>query len=401
MTRLGWSALLGASVTGAALALGSRPLTVAGLGLLLAVGLARAWAGAARGPVALALSVEPRPAVEGDRVRLRVELHRASRVPVGTVTVRGTLGRWGDIECRLPGHGRVSKGVLDLGRLPRGRFELSEARVVLGDHLGLGAVTVPAEARAAVLVHPRLVDLGSLFTDMGRLGDDGRRLLFRRPVGFDLHSVREYEQGESLRRVHWPTTARRGQLMVKELQDSPRDTVAVLLDCDPAGAAGEAPDASFDVAVRAAGSLVKALVGRGRRASLVTTGRESHVVTVRALDGDLVAALDVLASAQPDSMHGLANVLRRSRSAAMQAGQLFVVTSVLDPLATAELVRATAQRRVAVVWIDAPSFRGRPTRVSPGALRLAAAGIPIAIVRSGDELAAALELTARKASAHA
>ena len=49
-------------------------------------------------------------------------------------------------------------------------------------------------------------------------------------AGFDLHSVREYEQGESLRKVHWRSTARRGQLMVKELEDAPRDEVAVLLD---------------------------------------------------------------------------------------------------------------------------------------------------------------------------
>ena len=45
-------------------------------------------------------------------------------------------------------------------------------------------------------------------------------------------SVREYERGESLRKVHWPTTARRGQLMVKELEDSPRDEIAVVLDAD-------------------------------------------------------------------------------------------------------------------------------------------------------------------------
>ena len=48
-----------------------------------------------------------------------------------------------------------------------------------------------------------------------RARPEGRRLLMRRPSGFDLHSVRDYQQGESLRRVHWPTTARRGHLMVE------------------------------------------------------------------------------------------------------------------------------------------------------------------------------------------
>ena len=56
------------------------------------------------------------------------------------------------------------------------------------------------------------------------------------PSGFDLHSVRDYEQGESLRRVHWRSTAQaRAQLMVKELEDAPRDEVAVVLDATRTG----------------------------------------------------------------------------------------------------------------------------------------------------------------------
>ena len=41
-----------------------------------------------------------------------------------------------------------------------------------------------------------------LFSDAGRAAGDGRKILLRRTAGFDFHSVREYEQGESLRRVH-------------------------------------------------------------------------------------------------------------------------------------------------------------------------------------------------------
>src|SRR5207237_839309 len=84
-----------------------------------------------------------------------------------------------------------------------------------------------------------VVELERLFSEAGRFARDGSRLLLRRPAGFDLHSVREYEQGESLRKVHWRSTAKRGQLMVKELEDSPRDEVAVVLDADPAAVVGE------------------------------------------------------------------------------------------------------------------------------------------------------------------
>jgi uncharacterized protein (DUF58 family) len=398
MSRLGWAALLGAGVTAAAVALGSRPLGVAGVGLLLAAVAARTWAGAVRGPVALRLSAEPQPASEGDRVRVEIEARRSSRVPVGGATFRSSLGRHGELECRLDGHGRRLAGVAELGRLPRGRYVLADARVELVDHLGLGVVAVPLPARAAILVRPRLVELPALPSDAGRRSRDGRRLLLRRPVGFDFHSVREYEEGESLRRVHWPTTARRGRLMVKELQDSPRDVVAVLLDCDPAGAVGEPPRSSFDTAVRVAGSLVRAVAARGRRAVLLTTGSEPQAVAVRSLEADLGAALDVLAAVEPDATHGAAAALRRGRANAAEAAELVVVTAVLSATTVEELLRAGAQRVVAVVWIDAASFAGRPTKAEPGALRLAASGVPVSVVRAGDDLAAALAPSFPKAA---
>ena len=86
-----------------------------------------------------------------------------------------------------------------------------------------------------MLVYPRLVELDRLFSESGTGALDGRRLLLRRPSGFELHGVREHEEGESLRRVHWPSTAKRGELMVKELEDAPRDEVAIVLDAARAG----------------------------------------------------------------------------------------------------------------------------------------------------------------------
>jgi uncharacterized protein (DUF58 family) len=399
--RLGGAFLLGVGVTVAALAFGSRPLAVAGVGLLLAAAATRLWAGLVRGPVSVVHEPVPAPATEGQRVRVRITASRGSSVPVGSVVASGRLGRLGAFECRLRGHGWRAAGELDLGRLPRGRFPLSETRLVLGDHLGLESVShaVPVDG-VAVVVHPRLVELDTLFSDAGRLGGTGRRLLLRRPAGFDFHSVREYTQGESLRRVHWPTTARCGQLMVKELEDSPRDTVAVLLDSDPCGAAGEPPNASFDDAVRAAGSLVRAYAARGRTAALVTTGSEGVLQPVSSLERDFGAVLGILAAVEPDAVNGIARWLGHGQTRATQAGELVVVTANLEPVAVQALLGAATRRVVSVVWVDAPSYVDRPTRAATGPLRLAAAGIPVAVVRRGDDLAAALQLQRAEARAH-
>lgn len=398
--RIGSALLLGVGVTVAAVVFGSRPLGVAGVGLLLAAGAASLWAALVRERVLVTHVPAPAPAKEGDRVRLRIEARRRSRVPAGSVTAYGRLGRLGRYECHLRGRGRTPSGEVVLEDVPRGVFPVSDARLVLGDHLGLESVSLPVDVDgAAIVVHPRLVELAAVFAEAGRVGGHGRRLLLRRPAGFDFHSVREYTQGESLRRVHWPTTARRGQLMVKELEESPQEGVVVLLDGDPTGMVGRPPDSSFDAAVRAAGSILRLYATRRRKATLVTTGKEGAVVRVSAPD-DFGVALGALAAAEPDAAHGLARWLGQDRSRSTDAGELVVVTAASDHFTVDTLLGVSAKRLVSVVWVDAASFAGKPSRRSPGLLRLGFAGIPVAVVRQGEDLAAALDSPRLKALRH-
>jgi uncharacterized protein (DUF58 family) len=391
---------LGAVALAAAVASGSRPLGVVGVGFLLAWVITWLWAWLAERPVAVSLEASPEHAVEGDCVSLSATVTRPSRIMLGSLTLDVTVGRLGRSSHRLRGHGRVARATVDLGPLPRGVYAIDETEVVVGDLLGLVSVRPPLTCeRLTIVVRPRLVALDGLFSEAGRLGGDGRRLLLRRAAGFDFHSVREYEQGESLRRVHWPTSARRGQLMVKELEDTAHDGVVVLLDCDPTGAVGTPPHSSFDVAVRAAGSILQTHAARGRGATLVTTGSDGQVVPVRSARGELGSAVTCLAAACADARHGLARVLHANPSLAGTA-ELVIVTATLDPAAFSAVLAVAARRAASLVWVDAASFAARPTRADTGLLRLAAHGIPTAVVRKGDDLAAVLSARTLEAVAH-
>ena len=390
---------LGAIALVAAVATGSRALGVVGVGFLLAAGVSWLWAWLVDGPIAVTQAITPAPATEGDHVRIGIEVRRYSRTPLGSMTVRLNIGRLGERTRRMRGQGRLAAGEIDLGPLPRGVFTLSDTEVTLGDLLGLVTVTPRASCEpATVVVRPRLTTLDGLFSDAGRAAGDGRRVLLRRSAGFDFHSVREYEQGESLRRVHWPTSARRGQLMVKELEDTAHDGVVVILDCDPRCAVGAPPDSSFDAAVRVAGSLLQAHAVRGRMATLVSTGRTRAVVPVRSATTDFDGAVSALAAAELDARDGLARFLAGDHHWA-SSGELAIVTATTDPAAFAGVLALAARRLVAIVWIDAASFASRPTRAEPGLLRLAAHGIPTAVVRRGDDLAAALSARPQEAVA--
>jgi uncharacterized protein (DUF58 family) len=389
---------LGAIALAAAVSSGSRALGVVGVGFLLASGLTWLWTWIAESPASVTHTVQPVPAMEGDRVRVAVEVRRSSRLLLGSMALTATIGRLGERTCRLRVQGRTARGEIDLGRMPRGVFPISRTEVTLGDLLGLVSLSPTVSCQPArVVVRPRLVELDGLFSEAGRAGGDGRRLLLRRSAGFDFHSVREYEQGESLRRVHWPTSARRGQLMVKELEDRAHNGVVVILDCDPPGAVGEPPDSSFDVGVRAAGSILRAHAIRGRPATFVSTGRERAVVPVRSAADDLGGAVTALAAAEPDALYGLARFLGTDTPAVAGGGEVVIVTATLDPAAFAAVLALAGRRIVSVVWVDAASFAARPTRAEPGILRLAAHGIPTAVVRRGDDLAD--ELSARRLEA--
>jgi uncharacterized protein (DUF58 family) len=398
MTRRGaLTLLLGVATYAVAWLFGAKALYPAATGLVLAPLLARTWVRAAAAPIELRRRAGKGALLEGEDVWVTLEARPQTRVPAPSLTVTEQIARIGARETPLQRSGVSYRGTYVLERVPRGRYVVEAARATIDDPFGLGRAEVELAAGGSLLVYPRLVPLDRLFSESGATAQDGRRLLLRRPTGFDLHSVREYEEGESLRKVHWPTTARRGQLMVKELEDAPRDEIAVLLDADESATAGE----SFDVQVRAAGSILRAHASHGRRALLAVNSASRPTVRVSSLDGDWLSALVLLAEAEPDGTRPVVELLARESGPASRALETVVVTARISGALAAKLVqRSLTGHGVSVVWIDAPSFAGRPTRIEPELLRLQAAGVAVAVIRRGDPLAAVLGAAPDARSAH-
>jgi uncharacterized protein (DUF58 family) len=374
-------------------AFGAKPLYPVAIGLLLAVGAGWLWVRLASGPIRLRRRLGDEERLEGDDVEVRLELEHRAHVPPPSLTVVEHVEGLGERRTSL----EANEGTYTLRGLPRGRYAFLDVRAVIEDAFALQRAEVPLAAPATILVYPRLVELQRLFSEGGSYGQDGRRLLLRRPSGFDLHSVREYEQGESLRKVHWRSTAKRGELMVKELEDAPRDEVAVLLD-----AASGPERGAFDVQVRAAGSLLLAQARRGRRAILIVNGAERTTQRVHSLETDWRAAYDLLAAAEPDGRTPAAALLADESGSAARARELTVVTAAVTPQLVDRLLQRTlSQHQAALVYVDAASFDGGNGTRDAGLLRLQAAGVPVAVVRDGDDLAEKLSAADVARAAHA
>jgi uncharacterized protein (DUF58 family) len=389
MTARGRAALaLGAATYLAGWAFGSRPLDLVAVGLLLAVFAAWLVVRFTARPLELRRSTKVVP-IEGDDVQVRVEVElEAARAPAG-ITLVERYEKLGERRTQLEREGRHLWTRYVLTAVPRGRYRI-EAAAIVEDAFGLERSERPLAEAGALIAYPRLTELERLFSETGEHARDGRRLLLQRPSGFDLHSVRDYVEGDSLRKVHWRSTARRGQLMVKELEDSPRDDVAVVLD-----AWRGCPRPVFDVAVRAAGSILQTYVRRSRRVAFVLAGDAVEVQRVQA-EGDWRRALELLAGAEADGAEVLARLLVGERNPAALALDLVVVTPRLDAAFVDRLIqRAQARRNTALVYVD-----GRHDR-EPLLLRLQAAGIAVAVLREGDDLGRVLGAPSFAEAAHA
>ena len=377
---------LGAAALVAAWAFGSSPLVVVGLGFVLAGLAARLWARNARNSVELERRLLPGDRVEGSAVVVEVRARHHRRLLGGSITLRQRLGS-SEHVARMHG----ARTVLTFLDLPRGRHELAPTEAVLVDPLGLERVEEQVDARSHVLIRPRIPALTSVFSTYGSRETGAARSRFRRPTGFEIHAVREYAPGEPLRAVHWPSTARRGRLMVKELDDAPRDDLAVVLDQDEDGVAGPPGRSSFDAAVRAAGALTLAHVLWNRRVVLIGTADALEGVRVRSPGHDWEIALDALAAVMPVAGARVDRALRLPAAAISRAREIVVVTGRPDRAVEPLLELRRGGRSVALVVVASETFGGTARGPQETAvLRAAAQGVPVAVISAGVPLETAL-----------
>ena len=368
------------------------------VGLALAPLLALGWVKALDRPMLLRRRTGHLELTEGQSVDVGLEVRPDTGGPIpGRALLLDRLGQTRVIQAELGRRGRVLRGRYEIASAPRGRYRMDGAELLIADPFGLAQARIPLDRADQMLVYPRVYELEGLFTDGGTPGGDHGRSMLHRTAGYDLHSIREHQVGESLRRVHWRSTARRRQLMVKELQDTPRDEACVVLDGEAAALTGIAPDSTFDMQVRAAASLLRRMSDAGQRSSLIIHAAQRSRYRLGFGSGDWAAVLGELAAVEATAPRPLHDYLAESSRGPdpVDASRVFVVTaSMSSTLAERVLALNSAQCEPAVVWVDAASFaangRKRDTAPEAAALRLTRSGVAVARIRSGDHVGKAL-----------
>jgi uncharacterized protein (DUF58 family) len=248
---------------------------------------------------------DPDRVARGEPARMTLTVRNTSRLRAANLIAADRCGgRTVPVPLlRLrPGHDTTVEYPVPTQR--RGVVPVGPLRVVRGDPLGLLWLARTYGGTATVWVHPRIHPLRAVPAGMARSLDGRIDKVPQGSITFD--SLREYVVGDELRRVHWRSSAKVGELMVREQVDTSEPTIVVLLD-DRAAAHPDVHDGvaeSFESACEAAASVVAAAV------------REDLPVTLHLVCGVTRGPfLDVLTEAdlQRPGVDALTTTVRRLR----------------------------------------------------------------------------------------
>lgn len=215
----------------------------------------------------------------GAEARVQLRLDNVSRLPTGLLMLQdrvpyvlGPRPRFVLDRVEPGGRREVSYRVRsDL----RGRYPLGPLQLRLSDPFGLVELTRSFSAYDTLTVIPRTEPLPPvhLAGEASGYGDGSRRSLAL--AGDDDVIPRSYRRGDDLRRVHWRSTARYGELMVRREEQPQRSRATVLLDTRRLAFEGAGPDSAFEWAVSGAASTLVHLLERGFSVRLLTDTGDS------------------------------------------------------------------------------------------------------------------------------
>jgi uncharacterized protein (DUF58 family) len=358
-----------------------------------------------------------RRAQVGQTFEERLDIKNLSRIPIVWVEVRD--------ESELPGSrgsrvhtrigGREGRSHLVRTRLiKRGAFQLGPTVLASADPFGLFPVTKSVPSESSIVVYPLLVEIASFPNPPGLL--PGGEALRRRThqITPNASSVRDYAPGDPMNRIHWPSTARRNKLIVKEFELDPLAEVWCFVDSQKAGhfeepfeAKTTVDDAIFrashqvqmipsteEYAATCAASLSRYYLRRGRAFALVTGGDAVDVITPDRGGRQLGKILEALSlwKASAD-LPFAALVAGQARHLPRGSTVVLVTTSQAKNISVTVDQLMRLGLRPVVVLID-PSTFGADWSLEEQEADLRSLGIPVTRICKDDDIGEALSLTA-------
>jgi uncharacterized protein (DUF58 family) len=295
----------------------------------------------------------------GDRLEEQFTMVNDSWLPV----------LWAEVidESNLPGYevGRVSScSAFSSTRWTtakvctrRGIFTLGPWTLRTSDPFGFFTVTFRQEETEAIAVYPPVVDLPQIELPRGLAVGRSRALRRISEATIDVSQTRPYQPNDPWRLIHWPSTAHRGDLIVREFDAEISGDLWVVLDLDHSVQAGEGEDSTEEYGVILAASLADRTLRQNRAVGLLAYGLEESLVPPGRGKGHMWRILHHLAAVKAGGSQRLSEVLHGMRETLGQGTTVLVITPSCEPGWVDALLPLTRHGIApSVVLLDAESF---------------------------------------------
>lgn len=334
-------------------------------------------------------------------------VHNTSRLPKLWLEVRD--------HSDLPGH-RASFVINRLGRgeryswvvktlcRQRGRFTLGPITLTSGDPLGLFEITRHLPSTSPILVIPAALELASFHLEEGYVGGGDAVRGRTHEITANVSTVREYVPGDAFKRIHWPSTARKARIIVKEFELDPTAEVWLFLDLEERAQAGLAESIPLlqepplfrprpyvwkpipnteEYGVILAASLARYFMQRNRAVGLVTYGSQWQWLEPVHGPRQLDRILELLALARAQGKVPLQQVLESEGVRLGRNGLACMITSKAEEGWIAAAHRLTRRGPGVVAFFVDPASFGGGVDVGGVLDALQASGLPAFTLRRG------------------
>jgi len=322
----------------------------------------------------------------GDRMRVTYTLRNTSRMPKLWLEIHNPTTLPGGLPGRaITLGGRSERSWLIRAPLSRrGHFRIEPLHIRTGDPFGFFEASATVGQGISVVVYPRIEPLPRWRLPAAAVEGSHAspvRTLQTTPMAT---SVRPYAPGDAMNRIHWKTTARHGEIQVKEFDLEQTADAWIILDLQRGIQTGRGDESTVEVAIRAAASIADRAIQENRAVGMtVNVGRTAFLPPDRGGRQHL-KIMQLLAAVEADASSPLVETLIATVGRLRRGMTAVIITASLDP-AWVRPLAALRTRGVAcaVVTVDAPAY----AKLAADALA-ASTGDTVTADTEADEMAA-------------
>ena len=277
----------------------------------------------------------------GDKIKVTYTLRNTSRIPKFWLEVHNPTSLPGGLPGRAINLGPKSERswLIRAPLVRRGHFRIEPLQIQTGDPFGFFEASAAVGQGVSVVVYPRIEPIPMWRIPAASLEGSHsapERTLQTTPLAT---TVRPWAPGDSMNRIHWKTTARHGEIQVKEFDLETTADAWIILDLQREVQTGRGEESTVEAGIRVAASIADKAISENRSVGMTVNGHRMAIVPADRGARQHLKIMQLLAAVDGDSSTPLDEVLVNTLSRLRRGMTAIVITpslatSWVRPLAT-------------------------------------------------------------------